>query len=157
MLTGDCRRSPNIQSAANHSLRNLSPRTFRSNTATPCRARRTTRRIRRRRVRRLNGDAEAVKDKEKKGSKKDKPAAKPASKPAPNAAKPKPQRKIPAFDEPPKGKNSYLGGPGSPVVRLGGFGGREGGAAQRSPPRKYSWHSGPAPRTPRGWRIRSAK
>ena len=54
----------------------------------------------------LNGDVEAVKDKEKKGSKKDKPAPKPASKPAP---KTKPQRKIPAFDEPSKGKNAYLG------------------------------------------------
>ena len=49
-----------------------------------------------------NGDAEPVKDKEKKGSKKDRPAPVPAP-------KPKPQRKIQTFDEPPKGKNSYLG------------------------------------------------
>ena len=60
-------------------------------------------------------DAEAVKDKVKKGSKKDKSAPTPASKSAANGAngangaKPKPQRKLPAFDEPRKGKNSYLG------------------------------------------------
>jgi hypothetical protein len=61
----------------------------------------------------VNEDAEAVKDKVKKGSKKDKSAPTPASKSAANGA---------------NGANGANAG--SPVVRLRGLGGREGGAAQ---------------------------